>query len=339
MSKFRLIRKMLFALPLKEANFATRGFKTGEPAQERLELVAKTVVHGYNMAIETGLNEELVVNRQFVTNELCGFYNEGLGMGLYTIDIFSPFKKDRLLSFVKGVGKQHEYMSYIGAGIACGVFFNRPFERFVEKASPTCGLLILNGFGFYYAYFKPDKIFRQNYIPRSVTKDPFYIECYDNGIGRAVWFYNGGNPENIARTVSVFPAERQSSVWAGVGLAATYAGGVEPATIRRLKELAGRHALSLGEGSLLATHTRDLAQNPHKDDTTVRILTGNTAAACCAFAREAIARLDNRRYIDGRHSLLVFFEDIRQWLSGDNTGTEHPVLSANEMSTISSIIQ
>lgn len=314
MSKLKLLRKLFFALPLTEANFEVRKFESGEPAQQRLEQVAKTVVHGYNMAVETGLHDDLLVSRTMIENELVGFYNEGIGMGLYTVDLMSPFKKDRFWNFIKGPGKNHEYMSYIGAGIACGVFFNRPFEKFVQKASPTSGLLILNGFGFYYAYFKPDKIFKQNYIPASVRKDPFYIECYDNGIGRALWFYNGANPEKIAQKVALFPKERQPWVWAGVGLAATYAGGVPAEKIKRLKELAGPFYISLGEGSLLAAHTRDIAGNPHKDETTVRILTGRTNRECCDLAIEANARLEGRRYIDGKHSLQVFFEYIREWL-------------------------
>lgn len=304
---------MLFALPLTEANFEVRGFEKNEPAQERLELVAKTVVHGYNMAVETDLNEDLIAGRQFIENELCGFYNEGIGMGLYTLDLFSPFKKDRLFDFVKGVGKNHEYMSYIGAGIACGVF-NRSFEKFLQKASPTCGLLILNGLGFYYTYFKPEKIFKQNYLPKNVQADPFYIECYDNGIGRALWFFNGGNPEKIAKQIAGFPTERQGAVWSGVGLAATYAGGVSQDKIRLLKKLAGPFAVYLGEGSLLATHTRDLALNPHKDDTTVRILTGKSASECCEFANAINEKLDGRRFIDHKHSLEFFFESIREWV-------------------------
>jgi enediyne biosynthesis protein E3 len=314
MSKLTILRKLFFALDLSEANFSVRKFAQGEAAQDRLELVAKTVVNGYNVALETGMSDELLVQRQMVSNELCGFFNEGVGMGLYTIDLFSPFKKDRFWNFVKGVGSNHEYMSYIGAGIACGVFFNRPFDKFLEKASPTSGLLILNGFGFYYAYFKPNKIFKDNYIPASVQRDPFFIECYDNGIGRALWFNNGGNPDKIADHVALFPENRRPGVWAGVGLAATYAGGVPAEKIKRLKQLAAPFGISLGEGSLLATHTRDLAGNPHADDTTVQLLTGRSAKDCCAFAREALVRLGNERYIQNKHSLLVFFEDIRSWL-------------------------
>jgi len=324
MGKLAILRKMMFALPLSEANFDVRGFQVNELPRKRLESVAKTVVEGYNTALETGLSDDLMLNRSIIKTELVGFYNEGIGMGLYTLDLFSPFNKNRFWNFIKGEGKNHEYMSYIGAGIACGVFFNRPFENFLEKASPTSGLLILNGFGFYYAYFKPKKAINNLYIPKSVQKDPFYIECYDNGIGRALWFYNGGNPDKIHQTISLFPENRKAGIWAGVGLAATYAGGVPPEKILDLKRLACQYDYMLGEGSVLASHTRDIAENPHEKDTTQQILTGKSAKECNEFAFKANVKLDGRRYINGEHSLKVFLEEIRAWvkynLNDDNVG-------------------
>lgn len=314
MGKLAILRKMMFALPLSEANFDVRGFQVNELPRKRLEEVAKTVVQGYNTALETGLSDDLLVNRMMIKNELSGFFNEGIGMGLYTLDLFSPFNKNRFWDFIKGAGKNHEYMSYIGAGIACGVFFNRPFKKFLDKASPTSGLLILNGFGFYYAYFKPNKTINKLYIPNSVKEDPFYIECYDNGIGRALWFYNGGNPQKIFNTISTFPEERKPGIWAGVGLAATYAGGVSPDKILELKELASQYNFMLGEGSVLASHTRDIAQNPHNTDTTQIILTGKSAQECNDFANKANEKLEGRRFINGEHSLKVFLHEIRAWV-------------------------
>ncbi len=305
---------MLFALPLSEANFKIRGFEKNAPAQARLELVAKTVVSGYNTALETGLTDDLQTNTETIKQELVGFFNEGIGMGLYTLDVFSVFNRNRFWNFIKDKGKNHEYMSYIGAGIASGVFFNLPFEKFVEKADPTSGLLILNGLGFYYAYFKPKKTLQKMYLPKSVKKDKFYIECYDNGIGRALWFYNGGVPTSIARTIANFPKDRQGAIWSGVGLAATYAGGVPEEKIRELQELAGENSHMLGEGSILACHTRDIAGNPHESDSTERILTGKSVKECNLFAAMAKENLNGKRYIEGRHSLLVFMENIREWV-------------------------
>jgi hypothetical protein len=317
-NKLKILRKMLFALPLQEANFKIRNFEEGELAQNRLEHVAKVVVAGYNIALETGYDEDLMIHQKSVSNELCGFFSEGIGMGLYTVDLFSLSNKGQFWSFVESEGKNHRYMAYIGAGIACGVFKKRSLDKFLKRASPTSGLLILNGIGFYYAYFKPELTILKGYIPNKFKNDPFYIECYDNGIGRALWFFNGGNPEKIYHTITKFPEERQGAIWAGIGLAATYAGGVPEHQIIKLKQLANSFSNRLGEGSILASHTRDVAGNPHNSESTEIILTNRSAIDCQSFANEINEWLDNRRMIDGKHSLQVFFEKLRDWVS-DNS--------------------
>jgi hypothetical protein len=313
MKRLNIFRKLIFGLPLTEAEFEVRGFSKEEAAQERLENVAKVVVTGYNTALEFGYSKELFMNIKTVKTELNGFYNEGVGMGLYTLDLFSIFNQNRFWNFIKNEGKNHEYMSYIGAGIACGVF-KRPFKKFLEKASPTSGLLILNGIGFYYGYFKPKKTLKNLYVPKSVIGDSFYLECYDNGIGRALWFVNGGNPDKIKKTITEFPLSRHAAIWSGVGLAATYAGGVSQEVILQLKKLAGEHYIRLAEGSILATHTRDLAGNPHIENTTLFIFSRKTKEECNDFTKEALVRLNNQKFINGEHSLNVFFKDIRNWI-------------------------
>jgi hypothetical protein len=100
-------------------------------------------------------------------------------------------------------------------------------------------------------------------------------------------------------------------------LAATYAGGVGPDKIKLLKELAGENALMLAQGSVLATHTRHRAGNPHAQDSTEHILVGKSSIECHEFAAEAKDALGNRRYINGKHSFQVFLEDIRNWISAE----------------------
>ena len=309
------IRKQVLGLGLSEVGFKARGFALGYDAQTRLELVAKTVVSGYNAAVEYGLNKDLETTTASVRNELVGFFNEGIGMGLYALDLFS-LTRNRFWKFIQGPGSKHEYMSYIGAGLASGVF-NLSFKKFLDKASPTSGCLILDGIGFYYAYFKTTKTVHQFWVPAAIRKDAFYLERYDNGIGRALWFYCSGDAKKIAQTVAAFPEERQPHVWSGVGLAATYAGGVSKDKIRLLKKLAGSHAIMLAQGSLLAVHTRHTAGNPHEDDATVRILVGKAGIEAHHFAVEAIEALHNRRYIDGKHSFQVFLENIRKWIHAE----------------------
>jgi len=316
MNRLNFIRKMFFALPLSEANFENRGFLKKQSAQGRLEYVAKVVVDGYNTALETGLSDDLLVLRERVKKEDVGFYNEGIGMGLFTLDFISIVKKDRFWNFVQGKGKEHEYMSYIGAGIACGVFKILPIQKFIKRANPTCGLLLLNGIGFYYAYFKPKKTLGNNFfVPARLLKDPFNTYSYDNGIGRALWFVHGGSPESIEKNINKFPKNRQAGVWSGVGLAATYAGGVSQNVISDLIKRSGEYRDYLSEGSILAVHTRDIAGNPHQNNDTVENITGRKLEECTIKANELIDVLGDNQFIEDLHSLEYFFNEIRRWVN------------------------
>ncbi|PWK23874.1 uncharacterized protein DUF1702 [Arcicella aurantiaca] len=316
MEKIKIIRKLILGLPLSEAEFKIRDFEVGLPAQNRLELVAKTVVNAYNIALECGLSKNLSIAIAQVSNELVGFFHEGAAMGLFTLDLFSISNKNRLYDFIEGEGRNHAYMSYIGAGIASAIFRNNNFEYFTTKANSEGESLFLNGIGFYNAYFKPQKTLKEMFIPRSFAgKKAYFLEGYDNGIGRAVWFYNSGEPTKIAETLAAFPEERQGAVWAGVGLAATYAGGVSERKIHLLKELSGKYAHRLGEGSFLATHTRQLAGNPHTTDKTEKILTGRSSMECHEFAMEVIEKtLRGEKYINGEPSFQLFLGMIREWV-------------------------
>jgi enediyne biosynthesis protein E3 len=330
------IRKQVLGLSLSEASFKSRGFEQGHEAQPRLELVAKTVVHGYNVAIENGWSEDLQVNTSQVKDELVGFFHEGIGMGLYVLDVCSLFNKNRFWKFVKGWGHKHEYMSYIGAGLASGVF-NLPIEDFLKTACPTSGCLILDGLGFYNAYFKSRKTLQGFYIPDYIKANDFFLERYDNGIGRAIWFYNSGEPHLIAYTVSTFPSYRRAAIWSGIGLAATYAGGIGEDKLRLLKTLSGEHAIMLAQGSVLATHTRHRAGNPHQHDTTEQILIGKSSIECHLFATEAKNDLQERRYIDGRPSFQVFLENIRRWIQGDTANAQISQFKTNAQLGILSV--
>ncbi len=313
-NNLKAIRKQFLGLALSEGNFKARGFEEGGKAQPRLEQVGKTVVHGYNVAVEHGLGDDLTAIINTIEEEKVGFFHEGVAMGLYTLDLFSVFNKNRFWDFIKNQGSHHEYMSYIGAGLATGVF-NRSFERFLEKACPMSGCLVLDGIGFYNAFFKTKKTIMRRLVPKNIEKNPFYLERYDNGIGRAVWFYNAGNPKEIAKTIKSFPYDRQGDIWSGVGLAATYAGGVSADDISALKKVSGSHSLMLGQGAFLAVHTRHTAGNQHQDETTIEILVGESAKNCDELAKDVITVLDKRRrFIDNKPSFQVFLEHVRDWI-------------------------
>ncbi len=314
---FNTLRKQILGMSLSEGDFSKRGFDQGGKAQKRLEDIGKTVMFGYNSAVENNRGNDLQSITNTIKKEKVGFFNEGVGMGLYTLDIFSLTHKKHFWNFVKEEGEDHEYMAYIGAGLSIGVF-NQNFEKFLRKACPMCGCLVLDGIGFYNAFFNLKKTLKRHKVPKSIEKNRFYLERFDNGVGRAIWFYNSGNPEAIAQTIHSFPSDRRGDIWSGIGLAAAYAGGVKESEIFKLKELSGNYAIMLGQGAFLAAHTRYRAGNPTKDESTIEILVGESAKSCDELANEVILQLDKtNRYINDKPSFQVFLEYVQDWVSAN----------------------
>lgn len=311
------VRKQILGLSLSEATFKIRGFEEGHEAQDRLELVAKTVVQGYNTAIEHGLGKDLAAIITTVDQELKGFFFEGVAMGLYTLDIFSVSKKSKFWEFIQGIGSKHEYMSYIGSGLACAIF-NRPFDKLLKKASTT-GWLALDGIGFYYAMFKTKKALLDFYIPKEIKRDPFYLERYDNGVGRALWFYAAGEPEKIANTIDTFSPERRGAIWSGIGLAATYAGGVSFEKLEQLKVLSKEYVLQLGQGAVLAIHTRFTAGNENDYvNLASKALVGVEAKKTEKIAKKYKEELYDNKFVNGEPSFQIFLKRIRNWIATIN---------------------
>jgi hypothetical protein len=83
----------------------------------------------------------------------------------------------------------------------------------------------------------------------------------DQGIGRALWFGGGADPERVAALVVGFAAERRADLWSGVGLAATYAGGASREDLARLPALAGVLRAHLAQGAAFAAAARTIAGN------------------------------------------------------------------------------
>lgn len=309
-----LARKQILGLGLHEATFAVRGFEENTGAQARLEEVAKTVVYGYNTALEAGNNEEdLTALTNRTKPELQGFLSEGLAMGLFTVGRFSFGGSSSFWKFARQNHGRHEYMSYIGAGLAIGVF-GSSFEKFIDKACPMCGHLVLDGIGFYYAMFKTQKGIEEQYVPKKIADNQFYQARYDNGLGRALWFYASGRPKVILREIDKFPQSRRGNIWSGIGLAASYAGGVGEEDIHELAASAKEYSLYLGQGCFLAVHTRYRAENPHLNSKTVDILTGASGESCHTEAIRLRKIFKDKREVDGKPSFQVFLELVRKFI-------------------------
>jgi hypothetical protein len=308
------LRKWVFGMSLDGLDFARWGFNSTGEARLRLEQVAMTVVEGYNAAVEHGLGRSLSERSAMVKTELSGFFHEGLAMGLFTLDRFMPGSSYRIKRFLEGTGRYHDYMSYIGIGLAVGLFRLNP-ARHVKPLDPLSGPLLYDGYGFYHAYFHSKKFLKKHVIPSNVASNPFLRDRFDAGMGRALWFYAAGDPRKVEEVIRGFAVERRGALWAGVGLAATYACGVSNQTLEDLLHRAEGHENRLAQGSILASHARHRAGNPHEDDRASLILTGMSSEEVHGASEEFARDLQGRGVKEGKPALQVWLDRLLNWIA------------------------
>ncbi|GGS57605.1 DUF1702 family protein [Actinokineospora fastidiosa] len=261
-SSWRALRRRVLTPGVAETSVEKRGFHQKSPAAtERLETVGKTFLDGYAHAVEarTAADAEQAIER--LPDWLRGFAYEGAGMGLAILDGLPFGRSDNVARLLaRPVGAAYQTLIYVGIGWAMARLprFRWPRARALD---PVLAPLVLDGYGFHQAYFHTaryvDGQYRDPAFPWPGGAHGSYANrAIDQGIGRALWFVCGTDPERVADRIEAFPAERRGDLYAGTGLAATYAGGVTEDELRTLARRAGAHRADVAQGSAFAAFAR-----------------------------------------------------------------------------------
>jgi len=311
----KTIRKQILGLGLSEAGTKQKGPKS--EARKHLELRSKTALHGYNVAVEYGLCDDLEVIAASIKGEYTGFFYEGIGMGLFMLDRTSLFKKNRFMEFSQGPGKEYQSVMYVGAGLISG-FLHLPIKKTLEKADPAKGTAIVDGVGFHYAFFKTKKCLDQQFVPKYIKENAFLSDRFDNGIGRALWFLFATEVPQMAAAIDKFPANRKGPVWYGLGFAAAYARGMNnPEEITRLKLAAGEYLQDLAEGIYVGTYMKQRHLNHQTESTALEeIIVGKKPEECDSEILEIMNTLPEakKNTFNETHPWSIFRKKIRMGL-------------------------
>ena len=276
------IRKRLFGISLEEVSFTRLGFR-GNPgeARQRLERVPIAFATGYHAALEDDREEPLLTKLNTVDLEQRGFAFEGAAMGLALLDYLTPWRRNRVASFLRGAGAAHAYMVHVGVGWAMARL-HAGIPRARARLDPLLGWLAIDGYGFHEGFFHWPRYIEGQPAPSRLRG--YDHRAFDQGLGRSLWFVEGADVTRIPRTLTAFATERRADLWRGIGLAATYAGGVGEAELKALREAASASRPQLAQGSAFAAKARQRAGN----------LVPHTELACrtlCGLSAEEAARL------------------------------------------------
>ncbi|MCZ8352759.1 MAG: DUF1702 family protein [Rhizobium sp.] len=298
-SSLKWLRKRIFGISLQEATFAKRGFLEGDAGlRQRLEQIGQIFLLGYQAALNDDRPEGLVRQLNAIEIELRGFAFEGAAMGLALLDGLTPWKRNRVQSFLKGAGSEYAYMVYVGVGWALARLpwgiewylaqLNKTWGMEGE-IDPVLGWLVLDGYGFHQGYFGWQRHIQEMAVPPRLSG--YACRVFDQGLGRSLWFVKGADVRRIHHAIENFSPSRRADLWSGVGLACAYAGGVERAVIEALQVAAQPYWSELSQGAAFAAKSRQRAGN----------LTAHTEVACqvlCAMSAEAAAGITDRMLED-----------------------------------------
>ena len=282
---FGSIRKLVFGIPAGETSFERRGFRGGSPEMRaRLEKVGHAFVTGYHAALEDDRLEALTRKLAGIEADFSGFAFEGAAMGLALLDYLTPWRRDRVRTLLAGAGGIHAYMVHVGVGWLLARIPGR-IEGRLERLDPLLRWLSVDGYGFHEGFFHwPQYLVGGKPAPQRLTG--YARRAFDQGLGRCLWFIDGGDVTRIPQTVAALPPERHGDLWSGVGLAAVYAGEVSQEALKQLRRTAGPFYPWLAQGAAFAAKARLRGGNS----------TAYTRLACealCGMSAEAAAQISD----------------------------------------------
>ncbi|WP_279504671.1 DUF1702 family protein [Actinomadura sp. KC06] len=291
-----LLRRMLTP-NVSATSLETRKFHVKDAiAKDLLEKVGRTFLAGYGHAVETGDDAALAERLAEIPSRFRGFAYEGAAMGFTVVDGLTFARGRRVGRFMAGSGAPHIYMVYVGIGWAMA---RLPRPLWPKMAfDPLLQWFILDGYGFHQAYFKTGKYVKGQHqdpaFPWPGGPHQWYADrALDQGIGRALWFVGGTDADVVTDLIGEFPVRRRPDLYAGAGLAATYAGGADEDELRRFWKAAGDCRPQVAQGSAFAAEARRLAglESPH---------TGIATGVFCDLPPDEAADICVRTRPDGR---------------------------------------
>ena len=256
MQILRKILKPFLKVSSKNVKIDVRGFEcSNNSMRNHLEKIGSTFLVGYHLALNKSNLQD--INFQNIDTLYRGFAYEGAAMALSMLDILTLNKCKRIHLFIDNNPK-HIYMLHVGVGWALARLPFINIKKYIEKYDKVLRSLIIDGYGFHQAYFKTKRYVYNMKTPLELTNSHLIHNFYQ-GVGRALWFVYGGCPHKIKLKIETFNEIFHSDLWAGLGLAAAYAGGMPQTVIQDLSLKADNYRAELAQGVAFACKTRQLS--------------------------------------------------------------------------------
>jgi hypothetical protein len=230
------------------ADFAKRRFRLDRPDERAvLERHARSFLTGFNGV--AGWRDAHGVLAE-ISGEERGFAYEGAGMRAALHDLVAPARAAVLPRLLAGPGQRYVHLIHVGYG--WGLVPARLPVPVRLPATPLLRWLALDGAGFAEVFFGGLPALRRRCGRPATPRWAVRVA----GCGRALWFLQCADVAGVAEIIDTVPAEAKPHLWAGAGLAACYAGGIDRAKMDGLVTASGKHEAHLRQGALFAIAAR-----------------------------------------------------------------------------------
>lgn len=256
---------------------------------ERLSRVVFTVTECCELTLLNRRETSLVPKLNAYPEELRGFAYEGAGVGLAALDQLLPWRR-RTRRFVDRAASEYVFAVYLGAGMGLARLRRdpEPFRR--RLRDDVFNWAVLDGYGFHEGFFAHRRHVQERATPRYLSG--YGLSAFDQGLGRSIWFASGADVKRVMATIEAFPETRRGDLWAGVGLACGYTGGVDEPTVEALRRRAEGCRDRLAEGVIVAARARHQVGNPAEhNEIACRVICGMNSGEAADIAVSALVDL------------------------------------------------
>ncbi len=226
-------------------DFERRGFAVIDADdRDHLEQRAGAFITGFNAAARSWPDPH--DNLGAVEDHLRGFAYEGAAMNARLTHLPQRSGGSRFGRLLEGPGSRYVHLIHVGFGWA-----RTGLRVPLVDALPPTGLLrwlALDGEGFAKMFFGGQPVLR--YYAQRANRAEHAVRL--NGVGRALWFAECCATEAIANRIAAQPAVARGHLWAGVGLAAAYAGSSNDSQADALAAAAGPYRAHVAQGTAFA---------------------------------------------------------------------------------------
>lgn len=151
----------------------------------------------------------------------------------------------------------HAAQVHIGIGWALAEFGLGPMAHLSQFNGVMQGR-VLDGFGYHHGLFRRRRCIQAMEIPDGIPDE--LLTAFDQGLGRAMWYISKGEWAALGAMTAPFGETRKQGLWRGIGVAASYVGGLSDQHWPSLIQWANPHQNQLKTGILLAAAGRTTAK-------------------------------------------------------------------------------